>query len=212
MTRRKASRTTLLRAKLLLLATIRGVNGVEAPAFLRGLLTTIDGGQLQGLKFLITSRLGACFPLCHLLVRCCLPLYDVPMDTLKASILHTFLYESHIPQRRLSPTQIKHRQFCCQRPRAVLYVYEGRYFWYLASFQDFIFSTTRSKFTLQVTKLICCGMWPPITQSSPAVVSRSRCQKFVTWPCHFFSTPKCSAIIQENIYSGIGLSRSKRPC
>ena len=61
----------------------------EGSVFLRELLMTVDGGQLQGLKFLITSRphpelasLCATFP-SDVVYR----LYEVPTDTVKADIV-----------------------------------------------------------------------------------------------------------------------------
>jgi hypothetical protein len=237
---------------LVVIDALDEIDGQGGPAFLQELLTTVDGGQLQGLKFLITSRPH------HELASLCATfssdavcrLYDVPMDTVKAdileylkvklpdlrdepqltdlaekadglfiyaatvvryirprdrmgkreqlslmhklsdytwpissmaslvdklyqqilqeafsglekelfdarlSILHTFLctverVSPSIAATLISDTEMEDiASFIVSDLHAVLYVNEGCVFWYHASFQDFIFSKTRSKFTI----------------------------------------------------------------
>ena len=76
-------------------------------------------------------------------------LFDV-----RLSILHTFL----CTDERVSPTiaaalifdtdMEEEASVVVRELHAVLYAKEGRVFWYHASFQDFIFNETRSKFTI----------------------------------------------------------------
>ncbi|KAF8702631.1 hypothetical protein AX14_014390 [Amanita brunnescens Koide BX004] len=74
---------------LIVIDALDEIEGEGGPAFLRDLLMTVNGGQLHGLKFLITSRphpelasLCATFS-SHAVCR----LYEVPTDTVKADIV-----------------------------------------------------------------------------------------------------------------------------
>ena len=74
---------------LVVIDALDEIEGEGGPAFLRDLLMTVNGGQLQGLKFLITSR-----PHPELASLCATfssdavcRLYEVPMDTVKADIV-----------------------------------------------------------------------------------------------------------------------------
>jgi hypothetical protein len=238
---------------LVVIDALDEIEGQGGPEFLRELLMTVGGGQLQGLKFLITSR-----PHPELASLCATfssdavcRLYEVPTDTVKAdivvylkhklpnlrdepqlthlaqkadglfiyaatavryitprlrmakseqlSLMHKFLdytwpisltaallvdelyqqilreafsdLETELFNDRLS---ILHTFLCTEERvspsiaatlisdtgtedqasvivsdlHAVLYVTEGRVFWYHASFPDFIFTQTRSKFTI----------------------------------------------------------------
>jgi NACHT domain len=74
---------------LVVIDALDEIEGQGGSAFLRELLTTVDGGQFQGLKFLITSRPDPeLASLCSTLSSdavCCL--YDVPMESVEADIL-----------------------------------------------------------------------------------------------------------------------------
>ena len=74
---------------LVVIDALDEIDGQGGSTFLQELLTTVNGGQLQGLKFLITSRPHPTLAsLCRTFssdVVC--RLYDVPMDTVKTDIL-----------------------------------------------------------------------------------------------------------------------------
>ena len=96
---------------LVVIDALDEIEGEGGPIFLRDLLMTVNDGQLQGLKFLITSRphpelasLCATFPsdaVCRL--------YKVPMDTVKADIV-TYL-KHKLPKLRDEPqlTDLAHK-------------------------------------------------------------------------------------------------------
>jgi phosphatidylglycerophosphatase A len=98
---------------------------------------------------------------------------------MRLSILHTFL----CTEERVSPSIVAalisdmgvedEASVIVDELHAVLYANEGRIFWYHASFPDFIFTQTRSKFTIPGGVVSMRVMWPPTTQSSSDVVSAS---------------------------------------
>jgi len=238
---------------LVVIDALDEIDGQGGPMFLQELLTTVDGGQLQGLKFLITSRPHPeLASLCNTFSSDAVcRLYEVPMDTVKDEIVvflkhklpnlrdepqlthlaqtadGLFVYAATVvryitPRLRMAKGEqlflmrklcdytwpvsstggslvdelyqqilreafhdlekelfdarlsILHTFLCTEERvspsiaasllsdtatedtasvivsdlHAVLYINEGRVFWYHASFPDFIFNETRSKFSI----------------------------------------------------------------
>ena len=87
---------------LVVIDALDEIEGEGGPAFLRDLLMTVNSDQLQGLKFLITSRPHPeLASLCARFSSDVCRLHEVPMDTVKADIM-TYL-KHKLPNLRDEP-------------------------------------------------------------------------------------------------------------